>query len=110
MKAREFLAQKKQPFEERDLLKQPLSEAELKALAKRLGGIRELVAPKRKEETASLSDAELPAHLAKNPGHVRRPLIDTGDLLTAGFTSATREQLEGKAGAAPRLTPKKRGS
>ncbi len=78
---------------ERDLIKQPLSEAEVKALAKRLGGIRELVAPKRRAETEALSDAALVEHLANNPNHVRRPLIDTGALLTAGFTPKVREQL-----------------
>jgi arsenate reductase len=78
----------------RDLVKQPLTAPELKALAKRLGGIRELVAPKRRAETAALSDAELLRHLAENPGHVRRPLIDTGSLLTAGFTADVRARLE----------------
>lgn len=95
MKAREFLAQKKDPFVERELMKQPLTEKEVRALAARLGGIRELVGPKRREELAPLSDAELVAHLAKNPGHVRRPLIDTGKILTAGFTAATRTLLDG---------------
>lgn len=75
-------------------MKQPLSESELRALAKRLGGIRELVGPKRREELSTVSDAALVGHLAKNPGHLRRPLIDTGKLLTAGFTAATRELLE----------------
>lgn len=80
---------------ERELTRQPLSAAELKALAKRLGGIRELVGPKRREETAQLSEAELVEHLAKNPGHVRRPLIDTGKVLTAGFKADAREALGG---------------
>ncbi len=74
-------------------MKQPLTEAEVKALAKRLGGIRELIAPKRRAELESISDEKLVAHLAANPNHVRRPLIDTGKLLTAGFTPAVREQL-----------------
>ena len=81
------------PFEARDVTRQPLSAAEVKALAKRLGGIRELVGPKKREELASLSDAELVKHLAENPGHLRRPLIDTGDALYAGFTAETRALL-----------------
>ncbi len=80
---------------ERELTKQPLTPAELRALAKRLGGIRELVGPKRRAETAALTDAELVEHLAKNPGHVRRPLIDTGTVLTAGFKADAREALGG---------------
>jgi arsenate reductase-like glutaredoxin family protein len=93
MKAREFLAQKKQPFTERDLMKQPLSEAEAQALGKRLGGIRELVAPKRRAEAEKVPDAKLAGWLAANPNFVRRPLIDTGKGLEAGFTAQTRERL-----------------
>lgn len=95
-KAREFLAHEQFEFTPRDLMKQPLSEAELRALAKRAGGIRELVAPKRRAETESIPDAQLYAHLAQNPNFVRRPIIDTGGVLTLGFTSETRAQLEGK--------------
>lgn len=78
----------------RDVIKQPLSEAELEALGARLGGVRELVAPKRKAELESLSDAQLVKHLAENPGHLRRPLVDTGKQLTAGFTAPVRAALE----------------
>jgi arsenate reductase len=79
---------------ERDLNKAPLSAAEVKALGKRLGGIRELIAPKRRAELEGLGDAELTAHLAANPGHVRRPLVDTGTVLTAGFRPDARAALE----------------
>jgi arsenate reductase-like glutaredoxin family protein len=48
------------------MLKQPLSEAELKELAAKLGG------------------------------GIRRPIIDTGKVIVAGFTAATREQLAAK--------------
>jgi arsenate reductase (glutaredoxin) len=95
MKAREFLAQKKQPVVERDLMKQPLSEAEAVALGKRLGGIRELVAPKRRAEAEAVPDAKLAAWLAANPNFVRRPLIDTGKALEAGFTAEVRARLGG---------------
>jgi arsenate reductase-like glutaredoxin family protein len=70
-----------------------LNASELKGLAKKLGGIRELVAPKRRAETESLSDAELVDHLVANPNHVRRPIIDTGSQVMAGFTADTREKL-----------------
>lgn len=93
MKAREFLAQKKTEFEERDLIKQPLSEAELAALAKKLGGPRELIAPKKAKELAGLADGEVIPHLAKNPGHVRRPLFDLGKTALGGFTEQTRSKL-----------------
>ena len=94
MNAREFLAQKKHAFTERDLMKQPLSEAEAVALGKRLGGIRELVAPKRRAAAEAVPDAKLAAWLAANPNFVRRPLIDTGKGLEAGFTAQVRERLK----------------
>lgn len=75
-------------------MKQPLTEKELLALAPRLGGIRELVGPKQRKNLESVPDAELAKHLAANPGHVRRPLIDTGSKLVAGFTAAVRAELE----------------
>lgn len=75
-------------------MKQPLTEAELRQLAPRLGGIRALVGPKQQKNLEHLSDEALPRHLAENPGHVRRPLIDTGKLLLAGFTAEVRDQLK----------------
>ena len=51
--------------------------------------------PKRREETATFTDAQLVEHLVNNPGHVRRPLIDTGKILTAGFKADAREALGG---------------
>ncbi len=84
----------------RELVKQPLTEAELRALAERLpGGVRELVAPKRRKELEGVPDAALAHHLAENPNHVRRPLIDTGRQLTTGFTADVREALEAEWGA-----------
>jgi arsenate reductase len=80
-------------LEERDLIQQPLTQTEIKELAAKLGGIRELVAPKRREETAKLTDAQLLKHLAENPNHVRRPIIDTGKVIVAGFTAEVRAKL-----------------
>lgn len=82
------------PFEVRELPKKPLSEAEVRALGARLGGVKELIAPKRKAELGGMEEEELVRHLAANPGHVRRPLIDTGGQLVAGFTAAVRAALE----------------
>ena len=93
-KAREFLAQKKQTVEERNLIKQPLSAAELKALAKKAGGPKELVAPKRRAEAEGLDGEKLIAWLAADGGRVRRPIIEVAGELTLGFTEATREKLE----------------
>lgn len=78
----------------RELTKKPLSEAEVRALGAKLGGVRELIAPKRKAELGGLGEEELVRHLAENPNHVRRPLIDTGKQLAAGFTAAVRASLE----------------
>jgi arsenate reductase-like glutaredoxin family protein len=96
--AREFLAHKEVEAEVRELVKKPLSEAEVRALAARLGGVRELIAPKRKAELAALGEEELVRHLAANPNHVRRPLIDTGSQLLAGFTASVRAALDKELG------------
>jgi arsenate reductase-like glutaredoxin family protein len=74
-------------------LKQPPSEAELAALAKKLGGARALIGPKRVAELAGLKDAQVIPHLAKNPGHLRRPLFDLGTIVLGGFTEDTRSKL-----------------
>jgi arsenate reductase-like glutaredoxin family protein len=84
----------------RELVKQPLTEAEVHALAARLGGVRELIAPKRRKELEGLGDAQLARHLSENPNHVRRPLVDTGQKLTAGFTADVRAALEAEWGGA----------
>jgi arsenate reductase-like glutaredoxin family protein len=80
---------------ERNLVKQPLTAAELKALAKRAGGAENLVAPKRRAEAEGLSGDKLIAWLAEDGGRVRRPIIDLGaGTLFLGFTAQVREQLE----------------
>jgi len=82
-------------FVERNLLKQPLSVEELNSLAARAGGIRELVKPSQRAEVEGLGDTEVARYLSENPNSVRRPIIDTGDMLTLGFTPAVRERLGG---------------
>ncbi|HYY52653.1 MAG TPA: hypothetical protein VE755_07265 [Myxococcales bacterium] len=94
MKAREFLARKKQTVEERNLIKQPLDAAELRALAKKAGGVEQLVAPKRRKEAEGLSGEKLIAWLAEDGGRVRRPIIDVDGELTLGFAAGAQEKLE----------------
>jgi arsenate reductase-like glutaredoxin family protein len=95
MKAREFLAQKKQSIEERNLIKQPLSAAELRALAKKAGGAQQLVAPKRRSEAEGLEGEKLLAWLAGDGARVRRPIIEVGGKLVLGFAADARITLEG---------------
>jgi arsenate reductase-like glutaredoxin family protein len=93
MKAREFLARKKQQVEERNLIKQPLNAAELRALANKAGGAEQLVAPKRRAEAEGLSGEKLIAWLAGDGGRVRRPIIEVGGELTLGFAADAQERL-----------------
>ena len=95
MKAREFLAQKKQDTEERNLIKQPLSAAELRALAKKAGGADQLVAPKRRAEAEGLEGEKLIAWLSEDGARVRRPIIEVGGKLVLGFAAEARAALEG---------------
>ena len=91
MKAREFLAQKNVDFTLRNLVKEPLTEAELRSLAKKIaGGMRELVAPKRRAEAEAIADADLPAWLAADGGRLRRPIIDVRGKVSLGFTTAEK--------------------
>jgi|SRR6266850_8261609 len=95
MKAREFLARKKLQVEERNLIKQPLTAAELRALAKKAGGVDQLVAPKRRAEAdgLSLSGEKLIAWLAEDGARVRRPIIEVEGELTLGFAADAQEKL-----------------
>jgi arsenate reductase-like glutaredoxin family protein len=93
MKAREFLARKKLQVEERNLIKQPLTAAELRALAKKAGGGDRLVAPKRRAEAEGLSGDKLIAWLAEDGARVRRPIIEVDGELTLGFAADAQEKL-----------------
>jgi arsenate reductase-like glutaredoxin family protein len=93
MKAREFLARRKHPVEERNLIKQPLGAAELRALAKKAGGPEQLVAPKRRAEAEGLSGEKLIAWLAEDGGRVRRPIIEVAGEVTLGFAADAQEKL-----------------
>jgi len=75
-------------------MKAPPSAAELAQLAKKMGGPRQLIAPKKVAELASKADAEIIPFLAENPNYVRRPLFDTGSTAFGGFTEDSRAKLE----------------
>ena len=95
MKAREFLAQKVgEGVELRNILKEPLSIEELRRLASRVGGVDELVAPKRRAEAEGLHGDKLLRWLAEDGARVRRPIVVTGRKVTLGFADATRRDLE----------------
>jgi arsenate reductase len=92
------LSRRKIAFTTRDLFKQPLSVAEIRALAARAPeGVRSLVSTRSSQYKAlgldrkKLGDAELVALLAKEPRLLRRPLVQAGDRLVIGLD---REALE----------------
>jgi len=71
MKAREFLAQKLgDEVELRNIIKEPLSVDELRRLASRVGGVDELVAPKRRAEAEGLHGEKLLRWLAADGARV----------------------------------------
>jgi arsenate reductase-like glutaredoxin family protein len=82
---------------ERNLIREPLSVAEIKALAKRVGGVAELVGPTKRREVEGLSDAQVISWLRDDPKRFRRPLIDLGDEVLLGFNAAVRAELEERA-------------
>lgn len=82
------------PFEQRDLIKQPLSATELRALAKRVAEVRELVKPINQKDVEGMTDADVVAYLAENPNSVRRPIIDIDGALLLGFRPPTKKALE----------------
>jgi arsenate reductase-like glutaredoxin family protein len=96
MKAREFLAQKVgEGVELRNIIKEPLNVDELRQLASRVGGVDELVAPKRRAEAEGLHGEKLLRWLAADGARVRRPIVVTGAKVTLGFSESAREDLEG---------------
>src|SRR5438105_13274413 len=95
MKAREFLARKVgEGVELRNVIKEPLSVDELRRLASRVGGVDELVAPKRRAEAEGLHGDKLLRWLAEDGARVRRPIVVTGRKVTLGFADAARKELE----------------
>ncbi|HWE23469.1 MAG TPA: hypothetical protein VG496_05960 [Myxococcales bacterium] len=95
MKAREFLAHKLgDGVELRNIIKEPLSVDELRRLASRVGGVDELVAPKRRAEAEGLHGEKLLRWLAADGARVRRPIVVTGSKVTLGFSESAREELD----------------
>jgi arsenate reductase len=96
MKAREFLARKagEPNIKLRNLIKEPLDEAELRALAPKVGGVRQLVAPKRRAEAEPIPDEKLFSWLAEEGGRLRRPIVLVGRKVTLGFAADAKEALE----------------
>lgn len=87
--------QRKAQFVERDLMKQPLTEAELEALHKRVGSARDLVKPINQKDVEGMKDAEILRYLAENPNSVRRPIVDfDGKTLTLGFKPDAKKKIE----------------
>ena len=77
----------------RNLVKEPLTAAELRTLAAIAGGPKELVAPKRRAEAEGLDGEKLIAWLAADGGRVRRPIVVVGKKVTLGFNAAAQDQL-----------------
>jgi len=95
MKARAALDQKldADAFAIRNLVKEPLTATEIEALAKKVGGVENLVAPKRRAEAEGLSGKKLVAWLAADGGRLRRPIIVTPKGTTVGFAADAKERL-----------------
>jgi len=95
VKARAALDQKLDAdgFALRNLVKEPLTATEIEALAKKVGGLENLVAPKRRAEAEGLSGKKLVAWLAADGGRIRRPIIVTPKGTTVGFAADAKERL-----------------
>jgi Spx/MgsR family transcriptional regulator len=94
------LSRTKVPFTTRDLFKQPLTAAEIRALAaKSPEGVRGLLSTRTSQYKAlgldkkKVSDAELIALMAKEPRLLRRPLTLAGNRLVIGFDGPALEAL-----------------
>lgn len=83
-------------FKLRNLIKEPLTAAEIRALAAKVGDVRELVAPKRRAEAEGISGEKLVAWLAADGARLRRPIVIVGGAPTLGFNAASQEALEKK--------------
>jgi regulatory protein spx len=87
-------------FTTRDLFKQPLTAAEIRALAARApDGVRSLLSTRSPQYKAlgldrrQPSTAELVALMVREPRLLRRPIVDLGDRLLIGFDRAAFDAL-----------------
>jgi Spx/MgsR family transcriptional regulator len=94
------LSRKKVAFTARDLFKQPLTAAEIRALAAKVpDGVRGLLSTRTSQYKAlgldkkKVSDAELIALMATEPRLIRRPLTVSGNRVIVGFDSGAFEAL-----------------
>ena len=100
MKGREALSRRRLAFTPRDLFKEPLGAAEIRALAKLApNGVRDLLSTRSTRYRAlgldrkSVSDAELVELMAGEPRLLRRPLVVAGTRLLISFDRAAFEAL-----------------
>jgi Spx/MgsR family transcriptional regulator len=92
VKGRAELSRRRLAFTTRDLFKQPLSAAEIRALARRTaGGLRALLSTRTAQYKAlgldrrQVSDAELVELMAKEPRLLRRPILVADDSVVVGY-------------------------
>ena len=78
----------------RNIIKEPLTAKELKKLAAEVGGLRALVAPKRRAEAEEIPDSRLLAWLAEDGSRLRRPIVVTARQVTVGFAADAKAALE----------------
>ena len=95
-----MLSRKKVAFTTRDLFKQPLTAAEIRALAARTPeGVRGLLSTRTAQykalglDTRKVGDEALIALMVKEPRLLRRPLTVAGTRLIVGFDAAAFEAL-----------------
>lgn len=87
------------PFEERDMVKQPITEAELRQMAAKVGlpALINRKGVKFKElglATKQISDDEWFSLLAANSDLVKRPIVVIGDDVVPGLDKARIEALK----------------
>lgn len=84
-------------FEERDLIRQPLSAGEIQDLVKRAGGIEAVLAtrsPAYRARAAAMADeAGWLAAMAEEPRLIRRPILETSRGMAVGFSAANWQRL-----------------
>ena len=100
MKTRDVLAQRGVPFTERELVKQPLSADELRALAAlRPPGEWFSWGSRRARaegwQPDQLADADLIRLMSEDPTLIKRPLVRVGDRLIAGHDPARLDEAIG---------------